>query len=431
METEKYQRKPFEVDALRVTEENFKFCAGLCSGEIRTEKDRRNVVTTYIKIFVNRPLNEAQTKAYVGDWLLYTPSGWKIYKDGAFRNSFEKVQPAQDVMSAEKIQQMYEEAVQTMASFPDPPKTYVEGLENSVVQVMQETRDWETKAANLEGVVHRTIGYIVERQDNKSAHGGSIDAESRRWRGETTSEIMQAVTAMFAPEFLKKMMRADANFQRAGGRPIPGLKPLQPKQTYFPAKLPAEDLLIPQRIREIQGANAALTIVDEVSKETLEKVVDKLKHMDDEPIQGPITLSEFEGLTPIPAVDSALVDQGLAEAPENRYELSPELREQLLAKSKSVAHWMMDTELQLPGTFTVNQIREEFKREGLWNQGTEILPVVESKLRKFQKESIDYLAPLNNLSPKDRAIETYSMREPADDLGDSQYEYKPEDTQNH
>lgn len=98
IETVKYVRKPFEVQAVQVTEENFEAIAAWCSGTIVTvrapkEADGLEAGETkrYIKVNVSRPLNERQTQAFVGDWLLEAEKGLKVYADGPFVRNFERV----------------------------------------------------------------------------------------------------------------------------------------------------------------------------------------------------------------------------------------------------------------------------------------------------------------------------------------------------
>lgn len=93
--TTKYVRKPFEVQAVQVTEENFEAVAAWCGGTIVTarapkEDDGVAEEKRYIKVNVSRPLNERQTQAYVGDWLLEAERGLKVYADGPFTRNFAK-----------------------------------------------------------------------------------------------------------------------------------------------------------------------------------------------------------------------------------------------------------------------------------------------------------------------------------------------------
>lgn len=94
MQLEKYVRKPFEIEAVQVTEENFEEVASWCKGELQTtddsapEVDRSNC---FIKVKVFKPMGDRQTQAYAGDWVLFFNGGFKVYLDASFQRSFEKV----------------------------------------------------------------------------------------------------------------------------------------------------------------------------------------------------------------------------------------------------------------------------------------------------------------------------------------------------
>lgn len=86
-----YMRRPFEVDAVQVTEENMEAVAKWCQGDVRLERDKKTGEDVrYIKVRVFKPANERQTKAYVGHWVLYAGTGYKTYHDSAFHKNFEK-----------------------------------------------------------------------------------------------------------------------------------------------------------------------------------------------------------------------------------------------------------------------------------------------------------------------------------------------------
>jgi hypothetical protein len=94
--TTKFIRKPLYVDAVRITRENFNDVAAWCQGEIqRDEIPGKGTSKPYIRIRVHNPKNPRQTKAFVGDWLLYTERGYKVYTKKAFHASFDDV-PIQD-----------------------------------------------------------------------------------------------------------------------------------------------------------------------------------------------------------------------------------------------------------------------------------------------------------------------------------------------
>lgn len=83
MKTAKFTRKPFEVDAVQVTAENINDVAKWCQGEVVNEDGQQ-----FVKVRVLRVLNDRQTKAFIGDWVLYAGTGYKVYTAKAFQKSF-------------------------------------------------------------------------------------------------------------------------------------------------------------------------------------------------------------------------------------------------------------------------------------------------------------------------------------------------------
>jgi hypothetical protein len=105
IQTTKYVRKALYVDAVQITAENFAELARWCQGEIRTS-DGDELVNSdngvnpnghYIRVRVHNPKNIRQTKGFVGDWILYTERGYKIYTQKAFKASFEKAESGEGV----------------------------------------------------------------------------------------------------------------------------------------------------------------------------------------------------------------------------------------------------------------------------------------------------------------------------------------------
>lgn len=109
--TQKYIRKPLYVDAVRLTRENFDEIAAWCQGEILQEEAPSR--KRYIKIRVHNPKNARQTKAFVGDWLLYTERGYKVYTNKAFQSAFDMSQEeiVPGVTAAEAVEQIQNPAV--------------------------------------------------------------------------------------------------------------------------------------------------------------------------------------------------------------------------------------------------------------------------------------------------------------------------------
>lgn len=96
-----YARRPFTVQAVRVTENNIGTVASWCGGEVhssRFAKDGRVSNKSFIKVLVQRPMNEKQTQAFVGDWVLrHSDGSWKVYIDKAFQAIFALVPTVVDI----------------------------------------------------------------------------------------------------------------------------------------------------------------------------------------------------------------------------------------------------------------------------------------------------------------------------------------------
>lgn len=96
---EKFERKSFPVDAVRVTEENIQDVAQWCNGEIHHQADNTGTLNPYVKVKVRYPLNQRQTMAFLGDWILATDRGFKVYTDNALSQSFIKIEDDQEEAS--------------------------------------------------------------------------------------------------------------------------------------------------------------------------------------------------------------------------------------------------------------------------------------------------------------------------------------------
>lgn len=117
MKTHKFVRRPFYVDAVRVSTENMKEVAEWCKGEVVTESPEG----PFIKVRVHRPLNEKQTQAFVGDWVLDSGNGFKVYNPKAFDKSFEKVKTLTKAQADEAGIKVPHEKSQKPKKAPRPP----------------------------------------------------------------------------------------------------------------------------------------------------------------------------------------------------------------------------------------------------------------------------------------------------------------------
>lgn len=90
--TTQYMKKPLYVDAVRITRGNFSEVSKWCRGEIQTERADapQNAGKKFIKVQAHNPINQRQTKAFIGDWVLKTDRGYKIYTHKSFTESFDE-----------------------------------------------------------------------------------------------------------------------------------------------------------------------------------------------------------------------------------------------------------------------------------------------------------------------------------------------------
>lgn len=89
METAFYDRNPLRVEAVQVTEENLREVAAWCGGKVRTNHKTKQL---FIRVDVLHPREPKHTRALVGNWILKSEMGYKIYSDSAFQNGYTLVE---------------------------------------------------------------------------------------------------------------------------------------------------------------------------------------------------------------------------------------------------------------------------------------------------------------------------------------------------
>jgi hypothetical protein len=97
VELGQYARKPFFVEAVRVTDENISDVEGWCGGEVKrgpAPKFKKHAAAQdgqvlFIKVPVVRPVTDRQTMAYAGDWVVRAGQSFKVYTHKAFEESFQ------------------------------------------------------------------------------------------------------------------------------------------------------------------------------------------------------------------------------------------------------------------------------------------------------------------------------------------------------
>lgn len=89
IQTTTYVRKPLYVEAVQVTAENFNDLALWCEGEIQEILEKGRPVQ-FIAVKVSNPMNPRQSQARVGDWILNSDRGYKVYTHKAFEKAFDE-----------------------------------------------------------------------------------------------------------------------------------------------------------------------------------------------------------------------------------------------------------------------------------------------------------------------------------------------------
>lgn len=87
LEPKKYAHKPVIVEAVQVTADNMGDVAKWCQGRIHKAGDNK-----YVKVNVPLAKMTRHTQAFIGDWVLKTEMGLKVYTPKAFDAVFSLVE---------------------------------------------------------------------------------------------------------------------------------------------------------------------------------------------------------------------------------------------------------------------------------------------------------------------------------------------------
>lgn len=161
IQTTKFLHRPLYVDAIRVTAENMGEVAKWCQGEVRTHTTRATGTnSTHIKVRVHRPTNDRQTKAFVGDWVLYTGISYKVYTDKAFEKYFVEAQEDgyEEVFDENTLNNVFGSLLQA-------------GLDG------EQSREAITKMQNS-GILFRERTGDTQPQDDYNYFGAVVDSET-------------------------------------------------------------------------------------------------------------------------------------------------------------------------------------------------------------------------------------------------------------
>lgn len=94
LKIEEFHRRPLAVQVVQITPKNMREAAAWCRGEIKETHPNANGNTRkFIQVPVSRPVSNRQTQAFVGDFVCKAETGFKVYLQNAFPQSFEKRKP--------------------------------------------------------------------------------------------------------------------------------------------------------------------------------------------------------------------------------------------------------------------------------------------------------------------------------------------------
>lgn len=108
MQTQRFSRRPFDVEAVQVKKGNMEEVAEWCNGAV-VAPDTEAATQSYIQVDVLSPANERQSRAFPGDWVLLLEGGksFKVYTPKAFNKNFvvsENQEPSSPTQKVEKKQ---------------------------------------------------------------------------------------------------------------------------------------------------------------------------------------------------------------------------------------------------------------------------------------------------------------------------------------
>lgn len=99
LQVKRYMRKPLYVEAVQITAKNMRQVAEWCGGTVEQDGQAKS----YIKVDVLKPVSPKLGMGYVGQWVLQTTQGAKIYNDRPFKDSFIEVLEEEPIIVAEAM----------------------------------------------------------------------------------------------------------------------------------------------------------------------------------------------------------------------------------------------------------------------------------------------------------------------------------------
>jgi hypothetical protein len=132
--SETWTRNSFDVEAVRVTEENIREVANWCGGTVAKS------LTDYPKLYISLDTvhynKHRQTKANIGDWIILVDEEFKHYRDKSFRLAYQS-----KAAKREAVLEMVREALGITNGTLDPfaeMSVEVENLADKIIEFFGE-----------------------------------------------------------------------------------------------------------------------------------------------------------------------------------------------------------------------------------------------------------------------------------------------------
>jgi hypothetical protein len=92
LKTKTFVPRSFPIEGIEVKADNIEEVAKWCFGDVRSgSKKKEGPVEKYIKIRVYRLQDKSESRAFVGDTILYFASGFKVFTRAQFEKSYQPV----------------------------------------------------------------------------------------------------------------------------------------------------------------------------------------------------------------------------------------------------------------------------------------------------------------------------------------------------
>lgn len=89
LEIQEFSRRSFDVEAVKVTEENMAEVARWCGGSIKRTGSHEKYVNVPVKQPSNPTKNRNLFRAFVDYWVLKSDTGFRVYTQSGFEAAFE------------------------------------------------------------------------------------------------------------------------------------------------------------------------------------------------------------------------------------------------------------------------------------------------------------------------------------------------------